>query len=111
MTSPLSPRVVIILPVHRVSIKSLYSFKNLLQRQMKGQITGNYYKMRRIYSSSFLASFNTPVHGYRQLHEALDRGSLMSLPPLVSVCYSEHGKKSSTVLRQKKLKYIRHVLQ
>ena len=37
----------------RVSIKSLYNFKNLLQRQMKRQISGNYYKIRRIYLSLF----------------------------------------------------------
>ena len=35
---------------------SLYNFKNLLQRQqMKGQISGNYYKMRRVYLSFFLS--------------------------------------------------------
>ena len=42
------------------SVKSLYNFKNLLRRQTKGQISGNYYKMRRIYSSFFFGSFNTP---------------------------------------------------
>ena len=36
-----------------VSTKSLYNFENLLQRQMKRQISGNYYRMRRIYLSFF----------------------------------------------------------
>ena len=31
--------------LYRVSIESLYNFKNLLQRQMKRQTSGNYYKM------------------------------------------------------------------
>ena len=56
-----------------VSIKSLYNFKNLLHRQMKRQISGNYYKMRRIYLSFFLvffASFSIPLYGHHQLHEA-----------------------------------------
>ena len=37
---------------YRVSIKSLYNFKNLSERRMKRQISGNYYKMRRIHLSS-----------------------------------------------------------
>ena len=37
-----------------VSIKSLYNFEKLSQRQMKGQTSGNCYKMRRIYLSGFL---------------------------------------------------------
>ena len=36
-----------------LSIKSLYYFKYLLQRQMRGQISGNYFKTGRIYLSSF----------------------------------------------------------
>ena len=39
------------LSLYRVSIKSLYNFENLLQRQMKREMSGNYYKMRRIYLS------------------------------------------------------------
>ena len=39
--------------MYRLSIKSLYNFKNLLQREMKRQIDRNYYKMRRVYSSFF----------------------------------------------------------
>ena len=41
------------LSYYRVFIKSLYNFKNLLQRQMKRQISGNCYKMKRIYLSLF----------------------------------------------------------
>ena len=40
--------------LYRVSIKSLYNFRNLLRRQMKRQISGNYCKMRRMYLSFFL---------------------------------------------------------
>ena len=39
--------------IYRMSIKTLYNLKNLLQWQLKRQISGNYYKMRRIYLSSF----------------------------------------------------------
>ena len=38
---------------NRVSIKSLYNLKNLLQMQMKRQISGNYYRTRQIYLNSF----------------------------------------------------------
>ena len=38
---------------YRVSIKCLYNFKNLLQRQMKRQTSGNYYKIKRMYLSFF----------------------------------------------------------
>ena len=41
--------------MHGVSIKFLYNLKNLLQRQMKREISGNYYKMRRIYLSFLLS--------------------------------------------------------
>ena len=47
--------------IYRVSIKPLYNFKNLLQRQMKKQTSGNYYKMRSICLSFFCLSFNTPT--------------------------------------------------
>ena len=47
---------------YRVSIKSLYNFKNLLPRQVKIQTSGNYYRMRRTYSSFCFASFN--IHLY-----------------------------------------------
>ena len=47
-----------------VSIKSLYNFKNLLQRQMKRQMSGNYYRMRRVYLSFFFASFTIPLYGH-----------------------------------------------
>ena len=40
--------------LYRVSIKSLYNFENLLQRQMKRQIGGNYYERSRICLSFFL---------------------------------------------------------
>ena len=43
------------LELHGVSIKSLCNFKNLSQRQMKRQTSGNYCKMRRI-CLSFLLS-------------------------------------------------------
>ena len=44
--------------VYRVSVKSLYNFKNLLQRQTKKQVSENCYEMRRGYLSfSFFASF------------------------------------------------------
>ena len=36
---------------YRVSIRYLYNFENLLQRQMKRQTSGNYYKMTRVYLS------------------------------------------------------------
>ena len=58
--------------IYRVSTKSLYNFQNLLRRQMKRQIGGNYFKMRCIYLSFLFV--------------------------LMRVCYSEHGKKSSPVL-------------
>ena len=48
---------------YRLSIKSLYNFKNLLRRQMKRQIRENYYNMRRVYLSYF-ASFNTLLYGH-----------------------------------------------
>ena len=38
---------------YRASVKSIYNFRNLLQRQVKRQISENYYKMRRIYPSFF----------------------------------------------------------
>ena len=38
--------------LHRVSMKSLYNFKDLLQRHMKRQTSGNYCKMRRVYLST-----------------------------------------------------------
>ena len=48
-----------------VSIKSLYNFKNLLQRQMRGQMSGNYYKIRRIYLSFFPFFFSPHlIHFY-----------------------------------------------
>ena len=37
--------------LYRMSIKFLCIFKNLLQRQMKRQISESYYKMRRMYLS------------------------------------------------------------
>jgi hypothetical protein len=46
--------------IYRMSIKSLYNLKNLLQRQMRWQISGNYYKMRCMFLS-FLASIWTPL--------------------------------------------------
>ena len=54
---------------YRVSTKSPYNFKNLLQKRMKRQIRENYDKMRRIYLSFFLPSFNIPLYGHH-LHEA-----------------------------------------
>ena len=42
---------------YRVSVKSLYNLKDLLRRQMKGQISGNYYKMTRIHLSFFFFFF------------------------------------------------------
>ena len=39
--------------LYRVFIKSLYNFENLSQWQMKRQISGNYYEMRRMYLSLF----------------------------------------------------------
>ena len=42
-----------------MSIKCLYNFKNLLQRQMERQMSGNYYEIRRVYLSFFQVSFNT----------------------------------------------------
>ena len=48
---------------YRVSIKSLYNIKNLSQRQIERQISGNYCKMRRIYFSFFFFLFHL-IHFY-----------------------------------------------
>ena len=59
-----------------VSIKSLYNFKNLLQRQIKRQISENYYKMRRIYLSFFLSYlihlYTCPISCTKHIKTVLD---------------------------------------
>lgn len=41
-------------PIYRVSVKYLYNFKNLLQRQTKRQTSGNCHKIGRTYLNFFI---------------------------------------------------------
>jgi hypothetical protein len=65
---------------YRVPIKCLYNFKNVLQRL-----------------DLFILGYVKDIV-YRSKVRDITNLKQMPLPPLMSVCYGEHGKKSSIVL-------------
>ena len=64
--------IYIYIHIYRVSIKSLYNFKNLLQRQMKRQTSGKLLQNETYIFKFFLASFNAPLYGHQHFKTVLD---------------------------------------
>ena len=66
--------------MYRMSVKSLCNFKNLLQRQMKRQIGGSYYKMWRIYLSFFFFALVVRLAFLKWLNQFFEKHSCFRSP-------------------------------